>query len=98
MLFVGDIMKHVAAHYQVSFADLAGSCRKRRYARPRQVTMYLARHLTGQSLPRIARRFNCDHTAIHYARLRIEELMQTNPHFAAEVAALRDALTKEKVQ
>jgi chromosomal replication initiator protein len=65
---VADIQAAVAAHYGVTAQELLSTARTARVAWPRQVAMYLARELTGESLPAIGRQFGGrDHTTVLHA-------------------------------
>jgi chromosomal replication initiator protein len=65
---IADIQAAACAHFGVSFEELISSARSMRVAWPRQVAMYLARELTGESLPAIGRRFGGrDHTTVLHA-------------------------------
>ncbi len=54
---IEEIQKQVAEHFNIRLADMSSPRRARAVARPRQVAMYLAKHLTSRSLPEIGRRF-----------------------------------------
>jgi chromosomal replication initiator protein len=65
---IGAIQDAVGAHFGVSAQELLSSSRSARVAWPRQLAMYLARELTGESLPAIGRHFGGrDHTTVMYA-------------------------------
>jgi chromosomal replication initiator protein len=65
---VVDIQAAACAYFGVSFEELISSARTARVAWPRQVAMYLARELLGESLPAIGRRFGGrDHTTVLHA-------------------------------
>ena len=53
---VEEIQRKVSEHYNIRLSDMIGPKRLRSYARPRQVAMYLCKHLTSRSLPEIGRR------------------------------------------
>lgn len=76
------IVRAVAAEYDVTTADLLGRQRPSRLSRPRNVAMYLARRLTGASLPQIARVFDGrHHTTVMYAVDSVRIGMgHDNPH------------------
>ncbi len=76
---VDEIQRHVADYFNIKLADLLSSRRARQVARPRQVAMYLCKHLTSKSLPSIGRKFGGrDHTTVMHAVKRIDELRQTD--------------------
>jgi len=90
---VATIQRHVAAHFGIALADMRSSRRARAVARPRQVAMYLARHLTEHSLPELGRYFgNRDHTTVMLAIRRVEQLCREDAVLARQVAMLRQRI------
>lgn len=90
---VEEIQRQVADYYNIRMSDIIGPKRLRTYARPRQVAMYLAKHLTSRSLPEIGRRFGGrDHTTVMHGVRRIEELKSTDGQIAEDVEMLRRVL------
>lgn len=90
---VEEIQRKVAEHYNIRLSDMIGPKRVRTYARPRQVAMYLSKHLTSRSLPEIGRRFGGrDHTTVIHGVRRIEELKQKDGQIAEDLELLRRAL------
>ena len=74
-------------------SDMHSDRRARTVARPRQVGMYLAKHLTQRSLPEIGRKFGGrDHTTVIHAVRKVEELMAMDPGFAEDIELLRRTL------
>jgi chromosomal replication initiator protein len=65
---ISEIQAAACAHFGLSSDELLSSTRSPRVAWPRQVAMYLARELTGESLPSIGREFGGrDHTTVLHA-------------------------------
>jgi chromosomal replication initiator protein len=65
---IGDIQAATCKHFGISSEELLSSGRSSRIAWPRQLAMYLARELTGASLPAIGREFGGrDHTTVLHA-------------------------------
>ncbi|WP_299296207.1 chromosomal replication initiator protein DnaA [uncultured Tateyamaria sp.] len=90
---VEEIQRKVSEHYNIRLSDMIGPKRLRSYARPRQVAMYLSKHLTSRSLPEIGRRFGGrDHTTVMHGVRRIEELKQSDGQIAEDLELLRRAL------
>lgn len=90
---IEEIQKNVAEHFNIRLADMSSPRRARSVARPRQVAMYLAKHLTSRSLPEIGRKFGGrDHTTVMHAIRKIEELSGSDPTLAEDVRMLRRAL------
>lgn len=69
-----DLIKKSAAEYfKVRFDDLSAKIRTKEIALARQVAMYLARTLTGSSLPKIGTEFGGrDHTTVLHAYEKIK--------------------------
>ncbi|MBZ4022052.1 chromosomal replication initiation protein DnaA [Rhodobacter sp. TJ_12] len=87
---IEEIQRKVAEHYNVRLSDMIGPKRLRTIARPRQVAMYLAKHLTTRSLPEIGRRFGGrDHTTIIHGIRKIDELMATDRQLAEDIGLLK---------
>ncbi|MDX2225323.1 MAG: chromosomal replication initiator protein DnaA, partial [Rhodospirillaceae bacterium] len=88
-LTMEEIQKRVAEHYKIRISDMSSARRARAVARPRQVAMYLAKHLTSRSLPEIGRAFGGrDHTTVMHAVRKIEELCKADTGFAEDVELL----------
>ena len=90
---IEEIQRKVSDHFNIRLSDLIGPKRVRSYARPRQIAMYLSKHMTNRSLPEIGRRFGGrDHTTIMHGVKRIEELKATDSQIADDLELLRRAL------
>ena len=90
---VEEIQRKVSEHYNIRLSEMIGPKRVRNYARPRQMAMYLAKHMTSRSLPEIGRRFGGrDHTTVMHGVRRIEELKITDSQIADDLELLRRAL------
>ncbi|MFD0860006.1 chromosomal replication initiator protein DnaA [Roseovarius aquimarinus] len=90
---IEEIQRQVSDHYNIRLSDLIGPKRVRVFARPRQVAMYLAKHMTSRSLPEIGRRFGGrDHTTVMHGVRRIDELRVADAQMAEDIDMLRRAL------
>ncbi|MGY3438419.1 MULTISPECIES: chromosomal replication initiator protein DnaA [unclassified Marinovum] len=90
---IEEIQRQVAEHYNIRMSELIGPKRVRIFARPRQVAMYLCKHLTSRSLPEIGRRFGGrDHTTVMHGVRRIEELKIQDGQIAEDLEMLRRSL------
>ena len=70
-----DILNTTAGYFNISLADLLSDKKKRLYAYPRQLAMYLARIHTPLSFKEIGESFGKkDHSTVIYAIKRIERL------------------------
>lgn len=80
------IMGIICKHYGVTQIDLISSRRTKDVVLPRQVLMYLARHLTAMSLPQIASRLGGrDHTTAIHGVGKIRALIEYDICFAADI-------------
>ena len=90
---IATIIETVAAYYELTPAILRGPVRLRRYARPRQVAMFLAREGTSKSLPEIARAFgDRHHTTCMHAIKKVRRLLSLDDDVLRDVLVLRMAL------
>ena len=90
---IEEIQKQVAQHFNIKVGDMYSPRRARSVARPRQVAMYLSKHLTQHSLPEIGKQFGGrDHTTVMYAERTVRELMDSDPAFSEDVELLRRTL------
>jgi hypothetical protein len=78
-LSVKTIAEAVARKYNIAVLDIACDRRTADLVRPRQIVFYLARTLTGLSLPVIGRAVgNRDHTTALHGFRKIEKLRKTD--------------------
>ena len=94
-----DIERAVCQRFSLTAERLRGRERCRKVARPRQMAMFLARELTGASLPMIGRHFGRDHTTVLWAIRKIEAMQASHPRivtYLAEIRAILDGLTPHK--
>jgi chromosomal replication initiation ATPase DnaA len=83
------IIKVVAQYYKISISDIRSGRRVSILTHPRQVAMYLCRHLTLRSLPEIGRHLGGkDHTTVLHGTRKIEAMMKRDAVFCQEVAEL----------
>lgn len=69
---IGEITAAACERFGLTPDELLSSSRAVRISWPRQIAMYLARELTGESLPAIGRQFGGrDHTTVMHAHRRI---------------------------
>lgn len=82
------IITETARHYGIPASAILGTDRSRRFARPRQIAMYLARSLTGRSYPEIAVSFGRDHTTVMHAVEAVERLREADVGIAVAIMAV----------
>jgi chromosomal replication initiator protein len=92
---IEDILRIVSRHFAVSKQDILSQRRHRSVVRPRQIGMYLAKHLTSRSLPEIGRRFgDRDHTTVLHAIRKIDREVGENPRLKDEIDELKRQLSR----
>jgi chromosomal replication initiator protein len=92
---IEDILRIVSRHFAVSKQDILSQRRHRSVVRPRQIGMYLAKHLTSRSLPEIGRRFgDRDHTTVLHAIRKIDKEVGENPRLKDEIDELKRQLSR----
>jgi chromosomal replication initiator protein len=76
---IAEIQQATCAHFGLTAEELLSSTRTPRIAWPRQLAMYLARELTGASLPAIGREFGGrDHTTVLHACRRASKRLASD--------------------
>jgi chromosomal replication initiator protein len=79
---IADIVEVVAAHFEFSVDQLKSKRRTQDLARARQVSMHLARDMTGASLNQIGRAHGGrDHSTVAHACNLISNLAKQDPQF-----------------
>jgi len=87
------ILKSVSDHFGVKLADMRSNRKHKVVALPRQVAMYLMRHLTNASYPDIGKRLGGrDHSTVMYAVKMIEKKIKDDVSLRNSVEGLRKNL------
>ena len=90
---IAQIQKATAAYYDLTLEQLLSRRRTRNIVRPRQIAMYLSKHMTTCSLPMIGGRFEGrDHATVIHADKLVTSLVASDPQIAADVKAIRREL------
>jgi hypothetical protein len=90
---IEEIQTAVERHCKVGHIDLISARRNADIVRPRQIAMFLARHLTPNSLPAIGRTFGGrDHTTVLHAVRKIEWLRTRDKTLASDLESIGRAL------
>lgn len=70
----------MAAHYQISYADLISSKRTKEVSFPRQMAMFLSKELLKSSYAEIGNEFGGrDHSTVVISCRKVEKEIQKNP-------------------
>ncbi len=85
---VDQILKSVAAIFQVRVSDLKGATRTKEIALPRQVAMYLACKLINESLQMLGSAFNKTHSTILHACKNIEKKLPDNETLRRQISMI----------
>jgi chromosomal replication initiator protein len=84
------IQELVAGHFELPVEILQGKTRKRQVVIARQLSMYLAKQLTDQSLKAIGANFGGrDHSTVIYSCKTVQDLMETDAIFKDAVSDLQ---------
>jgi len=95
---VEDVQTSVSRHFGISSSDLLSTARSAHIAWPRQLAMYLARELTGESLPAIGRQFGGrDHTTVLHAWRRASSRIDSDTACREAVDKLRQELDPPRI-
>lgn len=84
----------VAEHFNISKEDITSKKRNSEYVLPRQIIMYLCRHLTDTSLQMIASYLGKkDHTTVIHGVEKIEEKIKTDEDLENKIETIKKKLT-----
>jgi DnaA-like protein len=92
-LSVIDIQRAVCRHFHMDRCNLLAMRRTTNVVFPRQIAMYLAKALTGNSYPEIGRRFGGrHHTTVLHAVRKIEALRLNNSELESMINTIKGSL------
>ena len=90
---IDDVIATTAKEFGLNREELLARTHRQTAVTARQVAMYLARKLTGHSLPEIGRRFGGrDHTTVLHAIKKIEAQLDSDPAVQSSVDRVRAEL------
>ena len=93
-LTIHDIQRAVCDQFHIKTDDLRSRSRQRDVVYPRQIAMYIARELTGLSLPKIGKEFGGrDHTTVMHAISKMTKEIQKDDQVAKLVNKLKERLS-----
>jgi len=92
---IQQIQKLVASTYKLTHEELISKNNARQISHPRQVAMYLCKHLTKHSYPEIGRAFGGKHhTTVMHSVEKIESLVVTDETLQRLISELSESLQK----
>jgi chromosomal replication initiator protein len=92
---IQQIQKLVASTYKLTNEELLSKNNARQISHPRQVAMYLCKHLTKHSYPEIGRAFGGKHhTTVMHSVEKIEALVATDETLQRLITELSESLQK----
>jgi chromosomal replication initiator protein len=93
VITIQQIQKLVASTYKLTIEELVSKNNARQISHPRQIAMYLCKHLTKHSYPEIGRAFGGKHhtTVIHSVE-KIEALVATDETLQRLISELSESL------
>ena len=95
VITIQQIQKLVASTYKLTNEELVSKNNSRNIAHPRQVAMYLCKHLTKHSYPEIGRAFGGKHhTTVMHSVEKIETLVTTDATLQRLITELSESLQK----
>ena len=89
---VDGIVDIVAGFYNISVDDIKSTNRAAKTAYARQVAIYLAKEMTGESYPFVADCFNRKHTTIMYSHQKVKEDMAVDRHLSMDIKELTEKI------
>src|SRR5271157_2131030 len=91
---IESIQKAVSEQFALRLVEIKAKNNSRAIVFPRQIAMYLAKHLTDASLPEIGRQFGGKHhTTVLHSVQKIEELRKTDKDLNRMLNKLTDSLS-----
>lgn len=93
IITIEHIQRRTAEFFTITLADMRAKNRTKAIAFPRQVAMYLARHLTHASLAEVGRAFGGkDHTTVLHAVEKVSTLLHDDPKFKKTLDTLTQTI------
>lgn len=86
---VEEILKAVAAVFEVRVSDLKGTARNKEVALPRQVAMFLAKDLVNESLMMLGATFGKTHSTILHACKNVERKLLEDTQLLRQIEMVR---------
>lgn len=94
-LSIDEIVKAVCSTYSVTYAEILSNTRTQPLATARQVAMFLARKLTGNSLPTVASEFKRNHTTVLHGSQVIQKRIDVEPELKKTIELITEQLGRK---
>ena len=94
MVTIDGVLDTTASFYNVSVDDIKSTNRIAKTAYARQIAIYLAKELTGESFPSIGEFFNRKHTTIMYSHNKVKTDIATDRKLASEINELTNIINE----
>jgi len=86
---IETIQKVVADHYNISMNDIKSKKRDKKFVVPRQIAIYISRHLIEYSFPELGNEFGGrDHTTAMHSYEKVEEQLKTDSSLNSTIQLL----------
>lgn len=94
-LSIEEIVKTVAAKFNIKISDLKSDKKNKNLVQPRQISMYLARKLTSESFPDIGVKIGGkDHSTVIYAVNKIKKHLDQDVKIRKTIEEIEEILLK----
>ena len=94
-LSIDEIIKTVCSTYDVTYDDIKSNNRTQPLATARQVAMFLARKLTGNSTPTVANAFKRNHTTVVHGTQTIQKRIDVDPELKKTIEQITEQLGRK---
>ena len=94
---VQNILKTVAAFYDIKVSDIKSKRRTQKISYTRQIAMYLCREHTKSSLPEIGKQFGGkDHTTVLFSHKKISNIVKENNELSLSIKEIKKQIERGK--
>jgi len=96
---IDDIVSFISKERNVKPSDIKSKKRNKSIVEARRIVIYLARHLTPNSMPQIAVYFGMkNHSAISHSMKKINEIINTDENFRVLLEELSNKIGSNKIK
>jgi chromosomal replication initiator protein len=90
---IDTIQRVVAEEWAIELKDMKSKSRRREYAFPRQIAMFLATEMTEMSTTQIGQAFGGrDHSTVLHAKDKIKDLIEKDIYFVEKINKTKEAI------